>query len=70
MNNLKIISLIFVSLLITSCATKVKEPEANPVAQVETYNWDSLPIDTRTDEEFFNSVEPFPPANPQQSEVN
>ncbi len=63
MNNLKIISLIFVSLLITSCATEVKEPKANPVAQVETYDWDSLPVDDRSDEEFFNSTEPFPPAN-------
>ncbi len=54
--NLRIIALLFFSLLITSCATNVKEPQQD-LPSVEQQAWDELPIDNRTDEEFFNSVD-------------
>ena len=55
MNKLFTIGLIFVSMLSTSCATNVKEP--NQSASLEAQQaWDNLPIDSTTDEEFFNST--------------
>ena len=53
MNKLFTIGLIFVSMLITSCATNVKEPKG--IAPTEAQQaWDNLPIDSTTEEEFFN----------------
>ena len=52
--NLRIITLIFFSLLITSCATEVKEPQQTDIPSVQSV-WDDLPVDNRSDEEFFNS---------------
>ena len=59
--NLRLIALIFVSLLITSCHTDVKEPKTNsdPVSINEV--WESMPVDEQSDEEFFNSLTPSPP---------
>ena len=59
--NLRLIALIFVSLLITSCHTDVKEPktELDPVSINEV--WESLPVDEQSDEEFFKSLTPSPP---------
>ena len=55
MKNLFTIGLIFVSMLITSCATNVKEPKG--IAPTEAQQaWDNLPVDYDTDEEFFNST--------------
>ena len=55
MNKLFTIGLIFVSMLITSCATNVKEPvQSDPISAQQA--WDNLPIDSTTDEEFFNST--------------
>ena len=42
-------------MLITSCATNVKEPKQS-VATEAQQAWDNLPIDNRSDEEFFNST--------------
>ena len=53
--NLRIIALLFFSLLITSCATDVKEPKQD-APSVQQQAWDELPIDYRSDEEFFNST--------------
>ena len=64
MNNLRLIALIFVSLLITSCQTDIKEPKTESVPENITNVWDSLPIDNNTDEDFFNSVSPNPPESP------
>ena len=61
MNNLLLIPLIFVSLLLTSCHTDVKEPVT---PESNTNVWESLPIDNNTDEDFFNSVSPNPPESP------
>ena len=55
MNKLFTIGLIFVSMLITSCATNVKEP-VNKYPTEAQQAWDNLPIDYTTDEEFFNST--------------
>ena len=59
--NLRLIALIFVSLLITSCLTDVKEPKT----ELETVSinevWESMPVDEQSDEEFFNSLTPSPP---------
>ena len=55
MKKLFTIGLIFVSMLITSCATNVKEPgQSDPTSAQQA--WDNLPIDSTTDEEFFNST--------------
>ena len=54
MNNLRLIALIFVSLLITSCHTDIKEPKTESVPENITNVWDSLPIDNNSDEDFFN----------------
>ena len=54
--NLRIIALLFFSLLITSCATDVKQPKQD-APSVQQQAWDELPIDNRTDQEFFNSVD-------------
>ena len=59
--NLRLIALIFVSLLITSCHTDVKEPKTESVPESINEVWESLPIDNSTDEDFFNSVSPNPP---------
>ena len=66
MSKLFTIGLIFVSVLITSCATNVKEvPTDSPLSETEQQYledqlnqqaWDNLPIDSTTDEEFFNST--------------
>ena len=55
MNKLFTIGLIFVSMLITSCATNVKEPKGSAPIEAQQA-WDNLPIDSTTDEEFFNST--------------
>jgi len=55
MNKLFTIGLIFVSMLITSCATNVKEPKGSAPTEAQQA-WDNLPIDSTTDEEFFNST--------------
>ena len=59
--NLRLIALIFVSLLITSCHTDIKEPKTESVPESINEVWESLPIDNSTDEEFFNSLTPSPP---------
>ena len=59
--NLRLIALIFVSLLITSCHTDVKEPKTESVPESINEVWESLPVDEQSDEEFFNSVTPSPP---------
>ncbi len=64
MNNLLLIPLIFVSLLLTSCHTDVKEPKTESVPESISDVWDSLPIDNRSDEEFFNSTDTFFPESP------
>ena len=53
--NLRIIALLFFSMLITSCATDVKQPKED-VPSVQQQAWDELPVDYRSDEEFFNST--------------
>ena len=55
MKNLFTIGLIFVSMLITSCATNVKEPVQSDPTEAQQA-WDNLPVDYDTDEEFFNST--------------
>ena len=59
--NLRLIALIFVSLLITSCHTDVKEPKTESVPESINEVWESLPVDEQSDEDFFNSVTPSPP---------
>ena len=59
--NLRLIALIFVSLLITSCHTDVKEPKTESVPESINEVWESLPVDEQSDEEFFNSLTPSPP---------
>ena len=56
MNNLPLIALVFVSMLLTSCATDVKEPVTNKYQEA----FESLPIDYTSDEEFFGSDVTFP----------
>ena len=59
--NLRLIALIFVSLLITSCHTDVKEPKTElPEVSINEV-WESMPVDEQSDEEFFNSLTPSPP---------
>ena len=53
--NLKLIVLIFVSLLITSCHTNIKEPQQTDTTTAQQL-LDELPVDNRTDEEFLNST--------------
>ena len=55
MKNLFTIGLIFISMLITSCATNVKEPQGSAPTEAQQA-WDTLPFDSTTDEEFFNST--------------
>ena len=59
--NLRLIALIFVSLLITSCHTDVKEPKTESVPESINEVWESMPVDKQSDEEFFNSLTPSPP---------
>ena len=59
--NLRLIALIFVSLLITSCHTDVKEPKTESVPESINEVWESMPVDEQYDEEFFNSLTPSPP---------
>ena len=59
--NLTLIALIFVSLLITSCHTDVKEPKTELESVGINEVWESLPVDEQSDEEFFNSLTPSPP---------
>ena len=59
--NLRLIALIFVSLLITSCHTDIKEPKTESVPESINEVWESMPLDNSTDEEFFNSLTPSPP---------
>ena len=55
MSKLYTIGLIFVPMLITSCATNVKEPVKSEPSSAQQA-WDNWPIDSTTDEEFFNST--------------
>ena len=59
--NLRLIALIFVSLLITSCHTDVKEPKTELESVGINEVWECLPVDEQSDEEFFNSLTPSPP---------
>ena len=59
--NLRLIALIFVSLLITSCHTDVKEPKTELESVGINEVWESMPVDEQSDEEFFNSLTPSPP---------
>ena len=59
--NLRLIALIFVSLLITSCHTDVKEPKTELESVGINEVWESMPVDEQYDEEFFNSLTPSPP---------
>ena len=59
--NLRLIALIFVSLLITSCHTDIKEPKTESVPESINEVWESLPVDEQSEEEFFNSLTPSPP---------
>ena len=59
--NLRLIALIFVSLLITSCHTDVKDPVGTSTSESINEVWESLPVDEQSDEEFFNSSTPSPP---------
>ena len=57
MNNFKLISVLLLSLFVVSCADKVEEKTPISAPTEAQQAWDNLPIDTQSDEEFFNSTE-------------
>ena len=57
MNNLKLISIVLLSAFVVSCAGNVKETNPTSAPTEAQQAWDNLPIDTESDEEFFNSTE-------------